>query len=40
MSVQYLFWGLGAVQIWRHRRDVRRRTTREQVASGSSMVAD
>ncbi|MFE6511565.1 nitrate/nitrite transporter [Nocardioides sp. NPDC057767] len=40
MSVQYLFWGLGAVQIWRHRRDVRRRTTREQVAAGSSMVAD
>ncbi|NYI77413.1 MFS transporter [Nocardioides panzhihuensis] len=40
MSVQYLFWGLGVVQIWRHRRDVRRRTTREQVASGSSMVAD
>lgn len=40
MSVQYLFWGLGVVQIWRHRRDVRRRTTREQVAAGSSMVAD
>ena len=40
MSVQYLFWGLGVVQIWRHRRDVRRRTTREQVAAGSSMVID
>jgi nitrate/nitrite transporter NarK len=40
MSVQYLFWGVGVVQIWRHRRDVRRRTTREQVASGSSMVTD
>lgn len=38
LAVQYLLWGLGAVQILRYRRRVRSLTTREQVAGGSSMV--
>jgi hypothetical protein len=40
MSVQYLFWALGLVQILRFRWRVRALVTREQVQSGSSMVAD
>ena len=38
MAVQYVLWGLGAVQILRYRRRIRSLTTREQVAGGSSMV--
>jgi len=38
MSVQYLLWGLGAVQIWRYRRKVRRLIPRDMVESGSTMV--
>jgi MFS family permease len=38
MSVQYLLWGIGVVQILRYRRRIRSLTTREQVAGGSSMV--
>jgi len=39
MSVQYLLWGLGAVQIWRYRTRVRRLIGREAVEGGSTMVA-
>lgn len=39
MSVQYLLWGLGAVQIWRYRTRVRRLIGRETVEGGSTMVA-
>ncbi|MEQ6900277.1 MFS transporter [Nocardioides sp. YIM 152588] len=38
MSVQYLLWGLGAAQIWRHRRRVRQLVPRETVERGSTMV--
>jgi len=38
MSVQYVLWALGAVQIWRYRRKVRRRVPRETVESGSTMI--
>lgn len=38
MSVQYVAWGLGGLQIWRYRCRVRRATSREQVAAGSTMV--
>ena len=37
MSVQYLLWGLGALQIWRYRTQVRA-IGRETVDSGSTMV--
>jgi cyanate permease len=37
MSVQYLLWGLGALQIWRYRTKVRT-IGRETVDSGSTMV--
>ncbi|MDZ5622000.1 MFS transporter [Nocardioides bizhenqiangii] len=39
MSVQYLLWGLGALQIWRYRTIVRRTIGRDVVESGSTMVA-
>jgi hypothetical protein len=35
--VQYLLWGLGALQIWRYRTKVRT-IGRETVDSGSTMV--
>lgn len=38
MSVQYLLWGLGAVQIWRYRRRVRREIPREVIERGSTMI--
>lgn len=38
VSVQYLLWAVGVVQILRYRRRVRTLLTREQVAAGSSMV--
>ncbi|TIC85984.1 MFS transporter [Nocardioides sp. GY 10113] len=38
MSVQYLLWGLGAAQIWRHRVRIRRLIPRETVERGSTMV--
>jgi hypothetical protein len=39
MSVQYLLWGLGVVQIWRYRTRVRRTVGRDVVEGGSTMVA-
>jgi MFS family permease len=38
MSVQYVLWGLGAVQIGRYRTQVRRLIGREAVEGGSTMV--
>ena len=38
MSVQYLLWGLGVMQIWRYRTQVRRLIGREGVEGGSTMV--
>ena len=38
MSVQFLLWGLGAMQIWRYRTQVRRIVGREVVEGGSTMV--
>jgi len=38
MSVQYVAWGVGALQIWRYRRRVRRGTGRDRVEQGSTMV--
>lgn len=38
MSVQYLLWGLGVLQIWRYRTQVRRLVGREGVEGGSTMV--
>ncbi|KAA1425885.1 MFS transporter [Nocardioides antri] len=38
MSVQYVLWALGAVQIWRYRTRVRRLLGRDVVEGGSTMV--
>ena len=38
MSVQYVAWGVGALQIWRYRRRVRRGAGRDRVDRGSTMV--
>lgn len=38
MSVQYVLWALGGLQIWRYRRRVRRLLPREVVESGSTMI--
>ncbi|KAA1419686.1 MFS transporter [Nocardioides humilatus] len=38
MSVQYLLWGLGTLQIWRYRTIVRRTIGREAVDGGSTML--
>ncbi|TNM43314.1 MFS transporter [Nocardioides albidus] len=38
MATQYVLWALGVIQIVRYRRRIRSLTTREQVASGSSMI--
>ena len=38
MSVQYLLWAIGAIQIWRYRRLVRQLLPRSTVQSGSTMV--
>ncbi|WP_231123199.1 MFS transporter [Nocardioides sambongensis] len=39
MSVQYVLWALGAAQIWRYRRRVRRLLPRAVVEGGSTMIA-
>ncbi|NYI99987.1 sugar phosphate permease [Nocardioides thalensis] len=38
MSVQYLLWAFGALQIWRYRQRVRRLLGREVVEGGSTMI--
>ncbi|MEP9383519.1 MFS transporter [Nocardioides sp. KR10-350] len=38
LTVQYLFWGLGAIQIWRYRRRVRRSAGRARIDAGSTVV--
>ncbi|WP_245993874.1 MFS transporter [Nocardioides immobilis] len=38
MSVQYVLWGIGALQIWRYRTLVRRTLGRDVVEGGSTMV--
>lgn len=38
MSVQYVLWALGAVQIWRYRTRVRRALGRDVVEQGSTMI--
>jgi sugar phosphate permease len=38
MSVQYVLWGVGALQIWRYRRLVRQLLPRSTVQAGSTMV--
>ncbi|MFT4081419.1 MAG: MFS transporter [Nocardioides sp.] len=40
MSVQYLAWALGLVQIWRYRQIVRHRVGRAGVDAGSTMIDD
>jgi hypothetical protein len=38
MSVQYVLWAVGVVQVVRYRRQVRALFTREEVDAGNSMV--
>ncbi len=38
MGVQFVLWGVGALQIWRYRRIVRQTIGRDAVESGSTMV--